>query len=166
MTIVYQLQMLEQRPPEASIRAWRGITRAAYEEAGAHWHREILPRHFTPDAKGRYRHQERTRKYLIRKLRLASIGKVEGGGLIDNVFTGQMRRLLLGVGVVRAFPSRFSITMPGPRYVAMKPFKSNQPNKAAEIITVTPDEDREISQIVGRSVTAGLARLREPQTTS
>lgn len=173
-----------ERPPEVAVRRWNEITRAGHEEEGRHWHQKMLPEHFKPYAKFKYRHRRRTRKYLDRKLKLAQAGKVLEGGQIDNVAKGAMRRAIQSTGVVRAFPSRVSIKMIGPRYMTFRSiadldeetkkkiragrvgkgkFSGDQPDKPKELLTVTAPEEKKLAEVLGGSVERQLRELREPR---
>ena len=150
----------------ASIRAWKRIMTKAHSEQGDYWHSKILPRSFTRSARARRKHKQRTGKYLKfkqamarRGARLRGGGTVQKSGRVDNVFSGEMAQRLQAVGTVRAFPSRVSISMTGPRYITMRPFKSNQPDKAAEITSVTSDEASKLARIMEVSIAKQLKTL-------
>ena len=132
-----------------SKRAWTRAMKAAHEHLGAYWHKFMLPRHFRTDAREKYNHEPRTFAYLRRKegLGYRKSGKVKYAGKIDNVYSGLMEETLKGQGTVRAFPSRVTINMQGPRYITMRPHESNQPDKAAEILRCTSEEDLEMARV-------------------
>jgi len=132
-----------------SKRAWRRIAKAAHTKMGDYWQQRVLPRHFTKSARRRYGHKPRSKKWRERKMREAKKGNrgVEGGGEIDNVYTGNMRDLLMSGRLIRAYATRFSVEMFGPRYISMRPFQSNQPDKAAEITKTLPDEAAAMAKI-------------------
>ncbi len=152
-------------PPEVPLRRWNEVMRTAHAAVGRQWHQEMLPRHFTPEAKAKYGHKPRTAKYLKAKQRLARLGKAILGGIVDNVLTGNMMRLLQLPSVLRASPKRVSIAMVGPRYLSMIPRNPERPNKAQEILRVTPDEEAILDATFDREFTIGLAALREPRET-
>ena len=156
----------EERPPEASVRAWDGICRAANQEMGTLWHTQMLAPHFTPQAKGIYHHQPRSRGYLLRKQRMAAAGKALEGGLVDNLLTGLMRSSLEAAGLVRAVPTRVIVTMIGPRYCTMRPYKSGQPDKAKEITTITDAEEKRLAKAAEAVITQKMNALKEPKTTT
>lgn len=149
------------RPPDVSIHAWRRISRAAHAAAGALWHSEMLPRHFEPIARQRYQYQPRTKGYLRRKAAAFRKGKAKAGADTPLVFTGLLRESLMRLGTVRAFPTRASVRMAGPRYITMRPFNSNQPDKAAEVTRVTRQERTELAKVLKREVVQGLAEYRQ-----
>ena len=162
-----QTKLLEERPPEATIREWRTIGRESHAEMGAYWHKHFLPLHFEMGANVRqkYKHKPRSGAYLKQKRRLAERGKVKKAGLVDNVFSGDMETLLKTLATIRGFPSRVTITMYGPRYITMRPHESNQPDKAAEITTVTAAEQKKLASVLGKAVTVRLRKLKKPKTT-
>jgi hypothetical protein len=157
---------IETRPPEVKLREWNNIMKEANAAQGELWHDEMLPDHFTPDAKNRYHHQPRDPRYIKRKIRMSEHGIVKEHGLVDNVFYGHMRKMLREGAIVRPYPTRVTIRMIGPRYVTMRPYKSNQPNKAAELTTVTPDEEQRLADKVGHVVHMRLSEIHEPKKTT
>ena len=138
----------EDRPPDVSLRAWRReIVKPTNEDIGDYWHEKIFPRHFKPGAAQKYKHSKRTPGYLKKKEALARRGIVKrvSGQIQDNVFTGRMRADLKRSRIVRGYPTRVTIKMMGPRYVTMRVYKSNQPDKAAELSYITADEEKELA---------------------
>lgn len=140
-----------------SKRGFERAKKAAMTVAATLWHRSMLKHHFTKSAKYTYKHKARTAKYQRRKIKLAERGKVEMGGQVDNVFSGTLMRNLQSYGSVRAFPSRVTLTMFGPRYVAAN-FKMNQPNKPKEITTTTPSEETRMARAIEREFVAAVGR--------
>lgn len=136
-----------------SKRAWRAAMLAAHQAMGAHWHSAILPKHFTQAAQIRYRHQRRQQKYLAYKKALAKRGKVKYYGNVDLVFSGQLEKSLSSFVTVRAFPTRVTVSMNGPRYITMRPYLTAQPDKAREITTVVPEESDALAAVADRVVT-------------
>lgn len=157
------IRMKETRPADIGRDPWRIIMRRAHQLMGEHWHQQFLPDHFTPQAKFRYRHQLRTRGYLKRK---PSLPDVIMGGQVDNVVTGYMMEQLKSSKAIRAYPSRVTIKMHGPRYVTMRSWKIRQPNKAKEIATVTADQKKTLAGVLKQSVIDQIAAYRAPRTTT
>ena len=155
--------LIEDKPIDVAMRAWRrDILKKAHEDVGDYWHEKMLPKHFKPGASQKYKHAARTPGYLKKKERLAARGTVKrvSGQLQDNVFTGRMRADLKRSRIVRGYPSRTTITMHGPRYVTMRVHKSNQPDKAKEITTITPEEEQELTVYFMERVEYYLAKYR------
>lgn len=141
--------LIEERPLDVALRAWRrDILKPMHQDIGDYWHDKIFPRHFKPGAAQKYKHAGRTQGYLEKKEKLARRGVVKrvSGQLQDNVFTGRMRADLQRSRIVRGYPTRTTVTMMGPRYVTMRVHKSNQPDKARELTTVTSDEETELAR--------------------
>jgi hypothetical protein len=138
-----------EKPADAGIsaRAWAKALKSAHLAAGRFWQRELLLRHFKPGAKGRYQYQPRARAYIIEKLRLAKVGRVEEGGQVDLVFSGTLRQFMQETGRINAYPTRVTIRMDGPRYIGMVPRNTRQPNKAQEILSITDDERASIREV-------------------
>jgi hypothetical protein len=156
------------KPPDVSIRQWNEAMREAHAVQGRHWHETMLPRHFSLEARDRYGYQPRGKTYQFYK-ELAARGKgpfqhqgpVLEQGKMDLVFSGLLRRTMLDPARIRAFPSRVTVTMIGPRYITMRPFKTRQPDKAAEVTAVTPDEQRELDQVLEKEVHQRFANAPE-----
>lgn len=148
------------RPPEGSKRAWNAATKAAFQAAGKVWHERFLPDHFKPGAAAQYGYRPRSRKYLEAKLRAGKKGKAEDGGTSPLVYTGLMRDLLTNHPIYRAYPTRVSIRMPGPRYVGMRVFKANQPNKGAEVTKVLPSQKQQLAAVIKSTIRAELAKRK------
>jgi hypothetical protein len=135
-------------------------TKAAHQEIGYRWQIDMLPRHFTSAARSIYRHKPRSRKYEQRKRQLAGRGLVQEGGNVDLVFTGLTKRLMRQRHQVQAFPSRVTIKMLGPSYLRMRPNKSNQPDKAKEITTVTAEEEKKLTAIGSETFHRAMLKSR------
>jgi hypothetical protein len=164
--IPIRIQFQETRPPETTVRAWREIRRTAIAEAAHHWHREMLPGHFAPNARARYRYQSRTGRYMQRKRQLAQRGIVREGGSSDLVFSGLLRDTVTRFATIRHFPTRATLQMTGPRYITMRPRASGRPHLAAEVTTVLKGESDQLARIVEKSLQEQLARLREQKRTT
>jgi len=192
------VKILQTRPLDIPRDVWRNILRRGHQKVGQVWHEEILPEHFTERAKFKYRHQQRRPGYRKRKMAAAAAGRgisrqnntpVILGGQVDNVATGYMMGELKRQRTVRAFPTRVTITMFGPRYMSMRTFtgdakraiaegwtygkgkkfsrwSGNQPDKRKEITTTTIEERKRLSQVLVDSVTEDLAAYRAPTTTT
>ena len=136
-----------------SKRAVNRILKQLNKELAEHWHTSILPRHWDAGAPARYGYKPRTEKYRKRKKSLFLRGRAESPDT-DLLLSGLMEESVTEYGSIRAFPTRFSVDMHGPRYVSMRPYKSGHPNMGEEITALSPDEDREL---------AALASKRLPQ---
>ncbi|MBW3538772.1 MAG: hypothetical protein KY476_00730 [Planctomycetes bacterium] len=161
--IPIKITLREERPADISIRVWRDSMRQAHEEMGALWHSKMLPRHFTRGAASRYGYQPRTRKWQQKKAALYARGKAVKRNT-DLVFTGFLQETLTNFGSVRAFPTRVTIQMTGPRYITFRPHASNQPDKHSEVTRVTDDEARELSEKLNETATKLFNEYRAAKT--
>lgn len=83
--------ILQSRGGAKGMRRKYSAARSAALEAGAeYWGTHILRRHFDADATQRYRYPQRTKAHLRRKRR-------EGRGENPNVYTGRLRKKMLGM---------------------------------------------------------------------
>lgn len=130
-------------PPAPSKRAHQRWARDAHGRMGEVWQAEILAARFRPGA--RYPHKPRSAAYLKRKARAGASGQARFGGQVINVFSGAMMDKLAQPGAVRAFPTRVTIQKTGTRYIDMRVYKSNQPDKWKELSQLLPAEARRLS---------------------
>lgn len=164
---VLRTNFRESRPMDVAVRRWNEMGREAHRVGGQLWQEEMLPKHFQVESKILYHHQPRRQKYLAGKQRAAERGFIQAAD-IDNLYTGRMYHYLSSTAVVRAFPTRATINMIGPRYMTMRVFQGDraeaaahgmtygkgqkfsataglQPDKKAEILT---DTDEDVARIV------------------
>lgn len=132
----------EIKPPDVSRDKFREICRRAFSHIGHYWYKNFFPEHFTVQAKHKYNHRPRSKKYLEQKQKLARRGIAAMGGAVDNVFTGDMARQLLSGAIIRGFPTRATVTMRGPSYMRINFRSGNQPNKKRELVALTREEMR------------------------
>jgi hypothetical protein len=165
MVVPIVIVVTEDQPLSMADRAYGKAIKAGLQAEGEYWRDKQLPQHFTPGAKGRYHHQARTTKYLIRKMAMARIGKVQDGGLIDNVYTGLLREFMLTTGQVRATSKHVAISMAGPKYISMVPKNTRQPDKAKEITATTDDDRYDLLNILNDRIEAEIRNWHEQKTT-
>lgn len=137
------INVKEIKPPKMARDKFRDICRRAFSHIGQYWYKNFFPNHFTIAAKRKYGHKDRSSKYRANKEKLARRGIVAMGGVVDNVFTGDMARQLLSGSIIRGYPTRATVTMRGPNYMRMN-FRSGsaQPNKKRELVALTKEEMR------------------------
>ena len=126
--IPLRFEITEEPPMNVSGRARKESTRKAHKTVTENWQKRMLPDHFNQNKQGKYRFKRRSPKYLASKRRQAAARRpkvrVRDSGKTLLVFSGLMRRLLKRKQVVRAFPTRGTLTIPGPRYVTLRPMSS------------------------------------------
>jgi hypothetical protein len=163
-----KIKIMETKPHDVSRDAWRVMQRNGMLAVGQWWFKEILPNHFTPQARHLYGHKPRSKKYRDQKEKLAARGKAIMGGKVDNVLTGAMMRAIMSRSVIRGFPTRATVYMNGPHYTGIN-FRasSNQPNKPQEIRATTKQEIQEGKKLLRRFMLDQLKKHRTtPKTTT
>lgn len=165
-----------------SEREWNRAKIDCHQAIGKKWHTDMLDKHFHADAPSKYKHAPRSANYLkwkrikaAKQRRLPGGGTVQRGGRIDNVYSGEMEKSLKRVGVIRAYPSRATLTMSGPRYMTMRVFTGDradavskgwtygkgkkfsqragkQPDKVKEITTTTEAERNELAAVADKQL--------------
>ncbi len=179
--VIMAAKLTYERPFWVAKRKFREFMREGLKAALKFWYDNFLPLHFKPASKERYHHQTRSSKYLTRKIRAARRGFVLFGGMVDNVYSGDMMDMLLTSATLQAFPTRAIIKMTGPRYMTMRVFTGDrnagirygknksqvisssagqQPDKVQEITTVIPEELRVMNQVLADSVGRSMRTFR------
>lgn len=122
-----------------STRAWKEVCREAMADVGKLWFENYLKLHFREGAAGRYGYQPRSAKYLTSKIRAAKKGKALAGGVVPLLYHGDLREDVQGYVYVKAYPTRATVRMHGPKYLSMTP-RGSRPNMGEEITAVAPEE--------------------------
>lgn len=153
-----------QPPPDVSARKLKEIMREAHRQQAESWHRRYARLHFEPIGRYRYAYQRRSPGYRKQKARLASVGKVEGGGEIDLVHSGLTRRKAMARPLIKALPTRATVQMATPSYVTMHRRRADRPDLAAEILKVVRPEQSRLGQEMQTKVEKDLAAIKEKKT--
>jgi hypothetical protein len=173
-----KIKLMETRPADVARDAWREIQKAGMVTVAEYWFKEMLPRHFTPQAKYIYNHKPRSKVHIERKKKWATYGNAIMGGVVDNVMTGKMMQALTTRSVIRGFPTRATIYLYGPPYLTIKFNRSTkkrdgsdnkpsqQPDKPREIFTKTPQELVELRQVLRRYISDRLTKYRSSRKTT
>lgn len=126
-----------------SVRSFRKANKAAFSVMGQYWYDHFLPLHFRREARTKYNYQARGTKYERRKKALGKSSyakRPKYGGEVDEVWSGTLEQNLKSYVNVKAYPTRATVNMTGPRYVTMRPYKSGHPNIGEEVTRVTKAE--------------------------
>lgn len=155
--------IVDERPPDVTIRRWREFTRDAMAEVGALYENDYKMRHFEDGARTRYGYQSRTEGHIRRKARLVAQRsfKVSPDANLDLIFTGALRKAIKVRHLIRAFPSRVTVNMPSPSYAQMKPKQPSMPNLGDEVTRVASDEQLEMERAHRDSLEHDLNTYRE-----
>lgn len=141
------------------------VMRFAFTQTAAHWHQDMLPRHFEPKAQRRYRYQARRRGYQNRKKAFAKRdGKIQKGGRAPVVYSGLTEALAEGHAVVRAFPTRVTLRMATTKWVTPRPKDPAKPNLHDEILAVMPGENRTLARVFREQFNKGVDQFGRAKT--
>jgi hypothetical protein len=151
--LVHHIKILETRPFGVTVRRWRDIRHGTMMLMGKHWHSQMLPQHFAPNAQNVYHFQRRTRAYTERKQRAAQRG-MDGYRTVDRragtdflTFTGTLRTNVMQIAQIRTFEQRFKLIMPGTPYTPDRPRRPNQPPIAQEVTKLLQREKEELAKL-------------------
>lgn len=164
MAFPIQIKVVDTAPPEVSQRRFRQLSRDGYQALGEAWWRRYLPDHFAIYARMKYGFQRRTAKWLKRKLALAAIGRVQDGGRVDLVATGNARELLERDAHIRSTADSCTVEMEAPWYMTRK-LGGRHPDMADEVTRVIDSQVRRLEETWQDTVEPGLEGINEPQTT-
>jgi hypothetical protein len=167
--MIHHVRILETRPIGTTIRRWREIRHGTMRVMGTHWHQEMLPDHFKPNAQNVYHFQRRSKAHIERKAKGAVRGR-DGNRRVDPragtdflTFTGRLREQVLQVATIRTFETRFKLTMPGTPYTPSRPRNPNQPPIAQEVTKILEREKAELAKLGKAYATAELNRPVQSQ---
>jgi len=119
-----------------------------------YWFQQILPDHFKPEAKQRYKYEPRSVKYLrYKRKKRPMAGPLE--------FSGRSKRELTRKIRVRGTAKKASGAMSAPRYFFMTP--AGQPNKPRELLQTTKDEVLKMANMLNNRVTKRLNEIKDRQ---
>lgn len=170
MAAAVWFRIMETRPPDLVIRAWREIRKSAMRRIGLKWHQEMLPLHFEPNAANRYRYDRRSSKWIADKRKAAERGTIGTGKnlkLVDPraatdqlTLTGALRDNATRNAVIKVFPTRFTVTMPGTSYTPSRP-RGTGPWLADEVTRLLKYERDELARDAKRLAAELLREYRE-----
>lgn len=166
------VRIIETRPADVTIRKWRTVRHEVMRVMGMHWHQNMLPLHFEPNAANVYRFEPRSQNYLEAKLKAAERGtlgrrRVDPKAATDALtLSGTLRTNVTQVATIRTFEQRFKLIMPGTSYTPARPRSPRQPPIADEVTRLLEREKQELSKVGRKSAIAQLNALRSPQTTT
>lgn len=164
MVMIISTQIIE-APPILSQRELHEAMRESHRAVGQNWQRTMLPHHFQAARQDKYNYRTRNPVYLLIKRRAARRGKVRKRGQALLSYSGLMEHLLTRPQRVRAFPTRATLMMHGPRYVGMRPMKGNRPNLGEEATRVTPDEQQTLTRVFDDTLTKQITQRQGRKVT-
>ena len=169
--IINFIRIIEKRPIDITVRRFREIRHEVMRTMGLYWHRNMLPKHFEPNADNVYKYQRRTRGYQERKERAAKNGR-SGVRIVDRragadklTFSGTLRINVTQIATIRSFEQRFKLVMPGTPYTPDRPRRPGQPPIAQEVTRLLEREKKELAKL-GKSIAVQLMNeTRSARTT-
>lgn len=170
-------QILETRPPDVVIRAWRTIRKSVMIHMGTMWHKTMLPEHFKPNARYVYKYRWRSKKWQENKQKAADKGTIGVGINLRRVdpraatdsltLTGTLRDNVTRVAKIQAFETRFKLVMPGTSYTPSRPKPGNPgPHLAAEVTTLLQREKKALAKSGEKLARQMLNDYREQRQTT
>ena len=75
-----------------------------------------------------------------------------------------MEKALKSSATIKAFPTRATVRMVGPKYALMRPWKSGQPNKGQELTATTQDERDKMAALLASTMEKLLKNFRAKRT--
>lgn len=149
---------------DMSKRGHNRVMRSVFLAIGEHWQKHHLPRHFQRGAAARYGYQARTKTYKYKKRQAYKTGGAVQPNQ-DLVFTGTLRTIVVRHQIVRAFPARATINIPGPTYLSSKPKPgSKRPDIGGEITAVAREEFHELDRVGEKAQERGIKRELKTKT--
>jgi hypothetical protein len=132
--------------PELSRRNWHKVMRASMASMGLKWALDLLPEHFDKNKQGELGYAPRTAAWQRRKRQLYLLGKAIEPDT-DLVLTGRLKQNVLwsARNLIRAFPSRVTITMYGPPYFTLRARSKRTGRIAQEVLAVSARHKRLLS---------------------
>lgn len=145
------------QPPDVAKRKWSDFTKAANEEVAETWQEKHAPLHFESFAEVKYGYRARRPKTLKKKQGRARRGITLHGGQRALVDTGLLQRQMTRRGILRVFPTRF--TLDHPTHVPRRP-RNSSIDLHAELVKVTPSEDRFLARVWERRIELELLNYK------
>ena len=135
-------------------RDWRQVSKEAWLQTGAHWHRFLLKKHFTRGAIAEYDYEPRAKSTEMKKAR-------KFGHRRPLVFTGELQRMVMRVREVTSVGDgkkggAAKIKLRGPRYLYQYRKDLGQPDKAAELSAVSTKDADDLAKKLDRVITREL----------
>lgn len=147
-------RMLVTWDPDTKLRDIASIVGERMEAELRNWHANVMGGHFAPGAPGRYSYKPRNRRYMIRKAK-------QKGHQNPLVWSGNLKAMvegLFGISHRGQAPVRARLRLHGPRYLYQYRKDFQQPDKAAELTRLTPDELEAMRARVDAGLTEAVRR--------
>lgn len=156
--------------------AFEKAEREAMIEAGEHWQKNILPKHFGRGASARYNYEPRSVKYLRRKAARQHTTRPGGSGkgtATDQnplVFSGQSKRSILGDKTPPRYRRRHAlksveVIINAPKHFFQYSKRGRIVDKGDEVTRLTDGELNELATMVQQGISERLDAYRARRRT-
>lgn len=159
------LEIFVKNPPKGLGRRFRMTKAQTLKEVAWLWHREIMPRHFTPGNISRYRMKSRSQFY--RQVIKPKEGQGQGR-YVDLLLKGQTLRWLRAFATVTGTSYQSTLRLRAPAYFT-RPFIgtftdprtgkrkriTQQPDKVAELRQVSAEDKAQMVRFARRGIMRG-----------
>lgn len=167
MVMLLRVDTFYQEHPEMRVRELRRSIAAGHNAGGKLWAERLLMEHFLPGAASEFGYAQRSRKYNLRKIRLAAIGHVEDGGRQPLVFSGATRQAARRARyLVKATDKQVDIPIPVPSYISMRPNRNAKQALALEILAISPRHETLVTNETERGFNRSLKNIRAERRTT
>lgn len=146
------------RSPGTTLKALREGVAPVLAEIGLHWHRKILPKHFTQRGAREYGYQRRTAEYRTNKRKYK-------GHSQPLVYTGELKRSLKRMAAFFTTKKGVKVRMRGPKYLHWNFTKHAKPiNKPDEITRLSPKEKYRLAKRMRNAIVWRMNNTRKRET--
>ena len=128
---------------------WNRAVKEALAEAGALWHGEMMPKHFTESGARLYRYDRRSAKYTKRKRQLFGHG-------LPLVFSGATRTLA-SIRDIRSTSKRTRVVINAPTLNRIP--RGKRKTMREEMTTITTAERKRLVKRIDRSLQTSLNKI-------
>jgi len=157
MPLALYIDITYTRPPDVAARKWSDFAKAGNAAVAERWHENYLPSHFAEHAKTKYNYARRAASTLARKARMAKRGQAMHGGRRLLVEKGLLREQVSRRGILRVYPTRFTLKMPS--HVPRRP-KNSSIDLHEEVTRTTSGERRMLAKLWKKVVLKHLENYR------
>jgi hypothetical protein len=153
---------IHEEHPDLSRRELHNVTRAAHGAMGVKWAVDLLPEHFQAGAHNAFGYADRSFKWQRFKEAQVRSGRADPDAANDLVYQGQLRDDLLrsARNLIRAYPTRVTISLIGPEYFTLRPRRKNTSQITREVLAVNTRHERAIGDAADKGFVAALNAVR------
>lgn len=161
-----------QRDPTISHKVWKEISKNAWLAAGEFWHRFILRKKFTDQAKAEYNYQPRQQDRFVTDKsghRLKARGyeskkAIRFGHRRPLEYTGELKRMVMRIRDVSSIgdgkaAGGTKIALHGPQYLYQYRKNLSQPDKARELAAISEADASTLTDKLDKDIDKALNHI-------